>query len=50
MTVSTTTRKKSYTGNGSTNIFAYDFRIFSNSDLKVYVDSVLKTLDSHYTV
>jgi len=50
MTVSTTTRKKSYTGNGSTNIFAYDFRIFSDSDLKVYVDSVLKSLTTHYTV
>ena len=50
MTVSTTTRKKSYTGNGSTTVFAYDFRIFNNSDLKVYVNSVAKTLDSHYTV
>ena len=50
MTVSTTTRKKSYTGNGSTTVFAYDFRIFSDSDLKVYVDSVLKSLTTHYTV
>ena len=50
MTVSTTTNKKSYTGNGSTTVFAYDFRILSNSDLQVYVDETLKTLDTHYTV
>jgi len=31
-------------------VFAYDFRIFSDSDLKVYVDSVLKSLTTHYTV
>ncbi|MAC51784.1 MAG: hypothetical protein CME31_04485, partial [Gimesia sp.] len=50
MTVSTTTRKKSYTANGSTTVFAYDFRIFSDSDLKVYVDGSLKTLTTHFTV
>jgi hypothetical protein len=50
MTVSTTTRKKSYTANGSTTVFAYDFRIFSDSDLKVYVNAVLQTLVTHYTV
>jgi hypothetical protein len=50
MTVSTTTRKKSYTANGSSTVFAYDFRIFSDSDLKVYVDGSLKTLTTHFTV
>lgn len=50
MTVSTTTRKKSYTGNGSTTVFAYDFRIFNDSDLKVYVAGTLKSLTTHYTV
>ena len=50
MTVSTTTRKKSYTANGSTTVFAYDFRIFSDSDLKVYVDGTLKTLTTDFTV
>jgi hypothetical protein len=50
MTVSTTTRKKSYTGNGSTTVFAYDFKIFNDSDLVVYVDSALQTLTTHYTV
>ena len=50
MTVSTTTRKKTYTANGSTTVFAYDFRIFNDSDLVVYVNSVLQTLVTHYTV
>jgi len=50
MTVSTTTRKNSYTGNGSTTAFAYGFRIFNDSDLKVYVSGVLKSLTTHYLV
>ena len=50
MTVSTTTRKISYTGNGSTTVFAYNFRIFDDTDLKVYVAGVLKSLSTHYTV
>ena len=50
MTVSTTTRKISYTGNGSTTVFAYGFRIFNDSDLKVYVDGTLKSLTTHFTV
>ena len=50
MTVSTTTRKNSYTANGSTTVFAYGFKIFNDSDLKVYVNSVLQTIVTHYTV
>ena len=50
MTVSTTTRKNSYTGNGSSTVFAYSFRIFSDSDIKVYVDGTLKSLSTHYTI
>ena len=50
MTVSTTTSKVSYTGNGSTDTFAYGFKIYADGDLKVYVDGTLKTLTTHYTV
>lgn len=50
MTLSTTVNKVSYTGNGSTTIFAYPFRITLSSQLKVYVDSVLKTETTDYTV
>ena len=50
MTISTTTSKVSYTGNASTTVFAYTFKIFADSEIKVYVDNVLKTLTTHYTV
>jgi len=50
MTVSTTTSKVSYTGNGTTDTFAYGFKIYADGDLKVYVDGTLKTLTTHYTV
>ena len=50
MTVATTTNKISYTGNGSTTVFAYNYRILTDSDLQVYVDGTLKSLSTHYTV
>ena len=50
MTVSSTTTKVSYTGNGSTSVFAYTFKIFADAEVNVWVDSVLKTLTTHYTV
>jgi hypothetical protein len=55
MVVSTTISRVEYSGNGSTTVFAYTFRIFADSDLKVYlVDSAgtatLKTLTTNYTV
>lgn len=39
MTVSSTTLKNSYSGNGSTTAFAYNFRVFASSELKVYIRS-----------
>jgi hypothetical protein len=55
MTVSSTTTKNSYSGNGSTTVFAYAFKIFAEADLKVIVRSstgteTTKTLNSDYTV
>ena len=52
MTVSSTSNKISYTANGSTATFAYNFPIFASeeSTLKVYVADTLKTLTTHYTV
>ena len=56
MTVSSTTTKVSYSGNGSTTVFAYTFKIFADADLTVIVrtDStgaeVTKTLTTDYTV
>jgi hypothetical protein len=55
MTVSSTTTKNSHSGNGSTTVFAYAFKIFAEADLKVIVRSstgteTTKTLNSDYTV
>ena len=50
MTITTTTSKVTYTGNNITTVFAYTFKIFADSEIKVYVDAVLKTLTTHYTV
>ena len=50
MTVSSTTNKQSYNGNGSQSVFAYTFKIFADTDIKVYVGTTLKSLNTHYTL
>ena len=55
MTISSTTVKNSYNGNGSTRVFSYTFKIFQDSDLQVIIRSAngtetIKTLNTHYTV
>jgi len=55
MTVSSTTVKNSYSGNSSTTVFAYTFKIFADTDLEVIIRSstgteTTKTLTTHYTV
>jgi hypothetical protein len=55
MTVSSTTTKNSYSGNGSTTTFAYGFKIFANTDLTVILRAAtgvetVQTLTTHYTV
>jgi hypothetical protein len=55
MTVSSTTVKNSYSGNGSNDTFVYGFKIFASSDLQVIIRSATgtettKTLTTDYTV
>ena len=55
MTVSSTTVKNSYSGNGSNDTFVYGFKIFADTDLEVIIRSAtgtetIKTLTTHYTV
>ena len=55
MTVSTTTTKNSYSGNGTLHSFAYGFKIFADADLSVVVRNAAgaettKTLNTHYIV
>lgn len=48
MTITTTTNRWPYTGDGVTTAFVYDSKIISSSDLKVYLDGALQA--SGYSV
>lgn len=50
MTVSTTTNKQSYTGNNVTVLFGFPIPFIAATDLQVYVNGVLKTLTTDYTI
>lgn len=55
MTVSSSTSKVQYNGNGSTTVFAYTFKIFDQDDLTVIIRSAsgtetTQTITTHYTV
>jgi hypothetical protein len=55
MTISSTTVKNSYSGDGSNDTFVYGFKIFASSDLQVIIRSATgtettKTLTTDYTV
>ena len=56
MTVSSTTTKNSYSGNGSNDTFAYGFKIFDDDDITVIIRTdatgteTVKTKTTHYTV
>jgi len=55
MTVSSTTTKVSYSGNGSTTVFAYTFKIFAAAEITVIIRSstgteTVKTLTTDYTL
>jgi len=55
MTVSSSTNKVSYSGNGSLTTFAYTFKIFDQSDVVVILRAAdgtetVKTITTHYTV
>lgn len=50
MTVSSETRRVQATGNGVTTAYNFNFEIFDEDDLSVYVGTTLKTIVTHYTV
>lgn len=50
MTVSTTTARDSYTATASQTVFAYTFNITDEDHIAVYVDDVLQTISTDYTV
>ena len=53
MTISTTTIKNSYSGNGSTSVFNYTFKITDDDHIQVIIRSAsgtetVKTKTTHY--
>src|SRR6056300_318435 len=55
MTISSTTVKNSYSGNGTLDTFNYTFKVFADADLQVIIrdasaNETVKTLTTHYTV
>ena len=55
MTISSTTVRNSYSGNGSTTVFAYTFKILDDDEIQVIIRSstgteTIKTKTTHYTV
>lgn len=50
LTVGDLTPRDQYTATSGQTVFTYSFPIFSDSDLKVYVGPILKTLSTDYTV
>ena len=55
MTISSTTVRNSYSGDGSTDTFTYNFKIFQDSDIQVIIRAAngtetIKTITTHYTV
>lgn len=50
MTVPAQDTRVTYTASGSSDTFAYPFRILTSADLLVYVDDVVQTLTTDYTV
>jgi hypothetical protein len=50
MTIQVTQSSVSYVGDDVQTVFAYNFRIFQDENLKVYLDGVLQTYITDYTV
>lgn len=50
MSTTVETNKVTFTGNGSTTVFPFTFRVFTAADIEVYLDGVLQTLTTHYSV
>lgn len=48
--LSTLTVRKDYTGTGSLKTFSYDFLVFAETDLLVYVGGTLKTYGTDYSI
>lgn len=50
MTISSTTNRVSYTGNGVTTAFSFPYKFLEDADLIVYEDSVVQVITTDYTI
>lgn len=51
MTVTATSDRQTHTGDGvTTTPFGFSFKVFQTTDIEVYIDGVLKTITTHYSV
>lgn len=50
MTISSTTNRVSYTGNGVTTAFSFPYKFLVNADLIVYEDGVVQVITTDYTI
>lgn len=50
MTISSTTSKNQYPGNGSNTVFVYTFKIFDEDNIAVLIGDTVQTITTHYTV
>ena len=50
MTVPANAGRNDYTGDGTTTVFPYTFRILDQAHVKVIYDGTVQTLSTHYTV
>jgi hypothetical protein len=50
MTVTASTTRNDYTAGSAQNVYSYTFQLNEATDVNVYLDGVLQTLNTHYTV
>ena len=50
MTVTASTTRNDYTAGSAQNVYSYTFQLNEATDVDVYLDGVLQTLNTHYTV
>jgi len=50
MSITSETIRNDYTGDGGTDTFAFEFIIYDQDEIDVYVDGVIQTVDIHYTI
>jgi len=50
MTLTSPTQRSTGTGDNSTTDFPYSFLVYTDAEVNVYIDNVLQTLTTHYTV